>query len=109
MPQTHKVLGQANPAATALTSLYTVPSSTQAIVSSIVICNQATASGTYRIAVRPAGASAAALHYVVWDSAIPASDSIALTLGITLAATDVISVYSSSSAMSFHCYGVEIS
>jgi hypothetical protein len=109
MPQTHKVLGQSNPAATTLTTLYTVPSSTQAIVSSLTVCNQSASAASYRLAVRPVGAAAAAQHYLVWDSAIGGNDSITLTLGITLAATDVVSVYASSGTVSFSAFGVEIS
>jgi len=108
MPQTHKVLGQLNPSATTLTTLYTVAASTSTIVSTLSICNQAATSATYRVAIRPAGATVAAQHYLVYDSAIPANDTITLTLGITLAATDVISVYASSSTLSFGAFGVEI-
>jgi hypothetical protein len=108
MPQTHKVLGQLNPSATTLTTLYTVAASTSTIVSTLSICNQAASSATYRVAIRPAGATVAAQHYLVYDSAIPANDTITLTLGITLAATDVISVYASSATLSFGAFGVEI-
>jgi hypothetical protein len=102
-----KVLGQVNPAATTATTLYTVPSSKSAVISTLVICNQAAASATYRIAVRPAGATLAALHYVAYDISVGASDSTALTLGITLATTDVVTVYASTATLSFHAYGDE--
>lgn len=108
MPTTYKVLGQSNPSATTLTTLYTVPSATSAVVSTISICNQAGTSGTYRIAIRPAGASIAAQHYLVYGATVAASDSVLLTLGVTLAATDVISVYGSSANMSFTAFGSEI-
>lgn len=108
MPQAHKVLGQSNPDAATLATLYAVPAATSSICSSLTICNQAATSGTYRIAVRPAGATVAAMHYIIYDAVIPASDSITLTLGITLAATDVISVYASTGSLSFHAYGVQI-
>ena len=68
MPQTHKVLGQSNPAATTLTTLYTVPSSTSVIASTLAICNQSSSAGTFRVAVRPAGASVAASHYIAFDA-----------------------------------------
>lgn len=102
-----KVLGQVNPSATTATTLYTVPSAKSAVISTLVICNQAAASATYRIAVRPAGATLAALHYVAYDISVGASDSTALTLGITLAATDVVTVYASTATLSFHAYGDE--
>ena len=108
MATTYKVLGQSNPSATTATTLYTVPSSTQAVVSTIVICNQTASAATYRIAVRPAGATLAAVHYVAYDISVGASDSTALTLGITLATTDVITVYASTANLSFTAFGSEI-
>jgi glucose-6-phosphate dehydrogenase assembly protein OpcA len=108
MPQTHKVLGQNNPSATTLATLYTVPSSTSTIASTINVCNIGTSATTYRIAVRPAGASIANSHYLVYDSAIPANDSISLTLGLSLAATDVVSVYAGNSNVAFSLFGVEL-
>ena len=108
MPQTHKVLGQSNPAAATLTTLCTVPASTSAVVSTITICNTASSATTYRIAVQPAGASIANQHYLAYDAAIPANDTATLTLGVTLATTDVISVYAASASVAFAAYGVEI-
>ena len=108
MPQTHKVLGQSNPAATTLTTLCTVPASTSAVVSTITICNTASSATTYRIAVRPAGASIATSQYLAYDAALPANDTATLTLGVTLATTDVISVYAASANVAFSAFGVEI-
>jgi len=109
MATVYKVLGQSNPSATTNTTLYTVPSSTSAVVSTITICNQASSAATYRIAIRPAGASIAAQHYVVYGATVAASDTTALTLGVTLATTDVITVYASTATLSFNAYGSEIS
>ena len=108
MPTTYKVLAQSNPSATTATTLYTVPSATSSVVSTITICNQAASAGTYRIAVRPAGASLTASQYVAYDIAIAANDTTALTLGITLATTDVVTVYASAATMSFAAFGSEI-
>jgi len=109
MPTAYKVLGQSNPSATTATTLYTVPSATDTVVSTVSVCNQASTAGTFRLAVRPAGATLAAQHYVAYDTPIAANDTIALTLGITLDATDVITVYASSANMSFSAFGSEIS
>lgn len=109
MATAYKVLGQSAPSATSATTLYTVPSSTSTVVSSITVANRATTSGTFRIAVRPAGASLANQHYVVYDATINANSTVALTLGITLAATDVLTVYASSADMTFSAFGSEIS
>jgi hypothetical protein len=108
MAQTHKVLGQSNPAATTLTTLYTVPASTQTIGSTLSICNLGTAGATYRVAVRPAGAAIANQHYITYDAVVSAYDTVFLTLGISLATTDVVSVYASSATVAFSLFGVEI-
>jgi hypothetical protein len=109
MAVTFKVLGQANPAATTATSLYTVPVGVSAVVSTIAICNQAVTSDTFRIAIRPAGASLVAQHYIAYNNAIAANDTVTLTIGITLAATDVVTVYAGTSTLSFSIFGSEIS
>lgn len=109
MPTNYKVLGQSNPAATTATSLYTVPASTQAVVSTIVIANLAATSATFRIACRVAGAALANSQYVAYDVSVGANDSTALTLGVTLGAADVITVYASTANVTFTAFGSEIS
>jgi hypothetical protein len=110
MPTAYKVLGQVAPAATTEVSLYTVPVSTQAVVSSIAITNQAASSATFRIAIRPsADATTAAKHYLVYGTTVGAADTVVLTIGVTLAASDKIQVYGSSATLSFSAYGSEIS
>jgi hypothetical protein len=105
----YKVLGQSNPLATTATTLYTVPASTSTVVSTITICNQAGTNDTYRIAVRPAGEALAAKHYIAFNGVIPAYDTISLTIGITLATTDVVTVYAGTANLSFNLFGSEIS
>ena len=109
MPTTYKVLGQSNPSATTLTTLYTVPSATQAVVSSVVIANLAASAATFRIAVRVAGSAISNEEYIAYDITVGASDSTVLTLGLTLGATDVLSVYASTTTLAFSAYGSEIS
>jgi glucose-6-phosphate dehydrogenase assembly protein OpcA len=109
MATAYKVLGQSNPAATTATTLYTVPASTSAVVSTIVIANQAASSATFRLSVRPAGGAQTAAMYLAYDVTVGASDSTALTLGITMATTDVLTVYASSATVSFTAFGSEIS
>jgi hypothetical protein len=108
MATTYKVLGQSNPSATTATTLYTCPAATQTVISTITICNQAGTSGTYRIAVRPNGATLATEHYVVYDAAIQANTTTAYTLGLTIDASDVVTVYASSTSFSFSAFGSEI-
>ena len=104
-----KVLGQSNPSATTLTTLYTVPSAKEAVVSTISVANLTSTAATFRIAVRPAGASIANQHYIGYDITVGASDSTLITVGLTLAATDVISVYASTANLAFSAFGDEAS
>lgn len=108
MATTYKVLGQSAPSATTNTDLYTVPSATSAVCSTLAICNRGV-STLFRVAVRPAGATLANEHYVVYDSAISAGDAIFLTLGISLATTDVVTVYAGTADVSFSLFGSEVS
>lgn len=109
MALTYKVLGQSSPAGNTATTLYTVPSSTSTVLSTISICNQAASNGSFRIAIRPAGDTLATRHYISYDTVIPNNDTIFFTIGLTLATTDVITVYANNASMSFHVYGSEIS
>lgn len=109
MPTNYKVLGQSNPAATTLTTLYTVPASTQAVISSISIANLTATAATFRIAIRPAGASITNAHYLGYDITVGASDTTIITVGVTMNATDVLSVYGSTANLVFQAFGSEVS
>jgi hypothetical protein len=108
MATAYKVLGQSNPAATTNTTLYTVPASTSAVCSTLSIANLGV-STTFRVAVRPAGATLANQHYIVYDSAINAGSAVFLTLGVSLATTDVVTVYAGTADVAFGLFGSEVS
>lgn len=108
MPTTYKVLAQSAPSATTNTDIYTVPSSTQTVVSTIVVANRAATAATYRIAIRLNGATLANQHYIAYDVAVGASDSTTITIGITLDPAEVITVYGSTANLSFNIFGAEI-
>ena len=107
MANIYKVLGQANPAATTLTSLYTVPASTSTVASTLTVCNIGV-STTVRVAVRPAGAGIANQHYIIYEATVNSNDTLFFTLGLSLATTDVVSVYAGTANVSFNLYGTEI-
>jgi hypothetical protein len=109
MPTNYKVLGQSAPAATTATTLYTVPSATEAVVSSIIIANRDSTSATFDIAIRPNGATLANEHYIAKNITVGASDSTVLTIGVTLDAADVITVNASTANLTFSAYGSQIS
>ena len=109
MATTYKVLGQVAPSATTNTDLYTVGAGKSAVVSTIAITNRAATSATYRVAIRAGGAAISNEDYIAYDTTVSANNSTMITIGITLAATDVITVYASTANLSFNAFGTEIS
>jgi hypothetical protein len=106
----YKILGQAHPAGTAETNVYTVPADTQTIVSTLSITNVTGSSASARVWVRIAGASTAHVNAILFDVPLAANSVAAFTLGITLDATDVVTVKSSSGgSLTFQLFGSEIS
>lgn len=108
MATTYKVLGQVNPSATTATTAYTVPSATETVISTIVVANLGPAPTSYRIAVRPDGESLANKHYIVYDASIAPQETQTLTIGITINATDVVTVYAGTALVAFNLFGSEI-
>ena len=113
MAVTKKILGQSFPSATTLTDAYTVPGSTSATVSTITACNHSdTASDNIRISVSIAGAANTDAQYIIGGDTsgglfMSANDSYMATIGMTLATTDVVRVYSENGTTSFNVFGAE--
>jgi hypothetical protein len=109
MATTYKILGQVTPGTTAASTLYTVPSTTQVVVSSLVVCNLTTTARTYRLAIRPDGATLASSHYLAYDTTVAANDSTIMTIGATLDSTDVVTVQeSAANTLTFTVFGAEL-
>jgi hypothetical protein len=108
MASTYKVLAQSAPSATTNTDVYTVGSGKSAVVSTITVCNRSASAATYRIAIRVAGATLANEDYIAYDAPIGSNDSVTWTIGVTLAATDVITFYASTANLSVNIFGAEI-
>jgi hypothetical protein len=107
MADSIKVLGQLSPAATTLSTLYTVPSITQTTVSGISICNTGSSPATIRLAVAVAGAADNVKQYIYYDYVIAAKDTLIVVMGMTLNETDVVKVYASATNVAFNIFGVE--
>lgn len=107
MATTRKVLGQSAPAANTDTDLYAVPAATSTVTSTLVVCNRGATGATFRVAVRPAAATLANAHYAYFGIQLQPGDSFAATIGMTLAATDVVTVRSSTNDLSFSLFGEE--
>jgi hypothetical protein len=108
MATTYKILSSLAPAATADTTLYTVPSATEAVIATLAICNRGTAATTYRINTRTNGTATSNSNYLAFDAPIGGNDTVALTLGISLGDTDVVSVFAGNANLTFQAFGAEI-
>jgi hypothetical protein len=107
MPTSYKVLGQLLPASTSGT-LYTVPAATDTVVSTINVVNTGSTTSDISIAIRPAGATIETKNYVVRSLPLAAKAVFTYTAGITLDATDVITVESTTNDVAFNAFGSEI-
>jgi hypothetical protein len=109
MATTYKVLGQSAPAAATAIDVYTVPSVTEAVISTINAVNtHASNADTIRVAVRPNGASLANQHYIIYNLSLAAGATFTYTGGVTVDAADVVTIYSTNGTTSFSVFGSEI-
>lgn len=108
MAQAYKVLAQSAPAATTNTNIYTVGAGLQIVASTVTVCNRGGTDAQYRIAVRSGGVAIADQHYIAYGATVSANDTVALTLGLTLQANDIVTVYASNASLSFSIFGCEI-
>ena len=104
---TLKVLGQSYPSAATATTLYTCGVTNGTVVSTVNVANTSATPDVIRIAVRPAGASLANQHYQIYGLTVPGNGQYAWTAGITLANTDVVTVYSTNGTSAFSAFGQE--
>jgi hypothetical protein len=102
----YKVLGQLA-STTSAVALYTCPSSTETVISTLTVCNRAADTKLYRIILRPDDETLADKHYLAYDVAITANDTVALTLGITMDASDKLYVSANDTSLSFSAFGSE--
>jgi hypothetical protein len=105
-----KILGQSSPAATTVTTLYTVPSAKEAVISTISVANTTATAATFRLILQPSADVSATIltkQYLAYDITVGASDSTVITIGLTMATGDAIKVYSSTATVAFQAFGDE--
>lgn len=109
---TYKTLGRVSPADTNNADLYTVGSAVTggAVLSTVAVANTTGSAAAYRIFVRNnSGDTAAQSNAIGYDVAIAANDTVALTLGISLSAGQILTVRSNTAnALNFFAFGSEI-
>jgi hypothetical protein len=108
--KTYKRLGATVVVAITATELYAVPTSTQAIVSELTVCNIGTSERTYRIAVVDGAIGTVSNEdYKVYDAPISPNSSVIFNPGYAMEAESTILVYASHADVVFSCSGIEIS
>lgn len=109
MAYIYKTLGQVAPSTTNNVDAYTVPANTQALISSIFICNVSSSPATFKVFQRINGAAAANSNAIAFEQTIPAKSTTSIEGKITVDSTDVITVQSSvADALTFTINGSEI-
>ena len=102
-----KILGQSKPAATTVTTAYTVPVGKQCVISSLVMCNTSVSNDDFRIYIVPSAGSASVSNAFYYDLALTSKDTFIATVGITLNAGDTVQVYSTGGNVTFNIFGQE--
>jgi len=87
-------------ASTTSETLYTVPTSTTAIINNIIVANTSNGSRTYTMSLDNVR--------IAEDVTVPANDSLAIDIKQVLDATKTITGLSSDTGVTFHISGLEI-
>ncbi len=104
----YKILGQVVPDGTAVSTLYTVPASKGAVISTISISNRSQGEVKFRIALVPSGEQLSGQHYISYNAPCSGQDSTFITAGFTMEAGDYIVVFAENNQLSFSAFGMEI-
>lgn len=108
MASEYKILGQLACAATTEEAVYKVPADTQAIVSSVVICNRTASAVTFRLYISVNDQATGDKDYLYYDVSLPGNDTFTITAGYTMGAADEMRFYCSAASCSVNVFGVEI-
>ena len=88
-----------------LTNVYTAPE--DCVISTLVVCNRDSTATTFRLSHAPGGAVDAPGHYFAYDVPIAANTMVPFTIGICLAATDVLRASTPSAEVTVVAWGEE--
>ena len=108
MISSYKVLGQVKPAATTDTTLYTVPASTETVVSTLSVTNMSASAASFRVRIKVNNAADDDKQYLAFNAPVDGNDVLLLTFGASLAAGDVVRVYGSTADLVFQLFGTEL-
>lgn len=111
MAQSFKILGQLNPSANGQANVYIVPSTTEAVISTITVCNQSSTNNSFSLIMMPSNEfadPANAKNFVVRGAVVPAADTLVLTMGLTANSGTILACNTNSNNMSFSVFGSEV-
>lgn len=98
-----------NPGATTNTTLYTVPTGKQAMLSRVLVANRSGTATSFRIALIESGGSIGNQHYIAFDIPINGNDTVNFGIGAGLNDGDSVVVYATLATLTFTPVGIEIS
>ena len=90
-------------------TLYTCPANTAAVISSLIVTNRNTTGGYYQVAISSASGTVANQDYVIYNDLAAASETVGLSLGLTIDTSNAyLKVAASSAGFTFQAHGMEI-
>jgi hypothetical protein len=109
----YKILGQVQPGANAMTTIYTVPASTNTVVTTITICNQSANNLTVNVAANISGDAITTKNFLITNYILEAAETLVLEprlamLAGSLLSANITGAEASVSNVSVNAYGVEI-
>lgn len=111
MAVNYKILAQNQFVNQVTTNVYTTPANTSAIISTITVCNTGTSiTGGFYLYIRIAGVANGFFDTLIPYATVAPQETLVLKLGITLAATDVITITSTTTSanLTISLFGSEI-
>lgn len=108
----YKILGQIQTTANALTTIYTVPASTNTMISTITICNQSQNTVSINVAANVSGSAVTTRNFIVSGYSLGAAETLVLEPRVSLNVGSILSANvtgaNASSNISINAFGVEI-
>ena len=90
-------------------TIYTVPATKAAVISTISIANEAATDMSYRIGISDSDTNPVSGDFLVYDSTVAGNDTTFITVGITLTAGQYLKISSGATTSTFACFISEIS
>jgi len=108
----YKILGQIQTTANVLTTIYTVPASTNTVVTTITICNQSANTVSINVAANVSGSAVTTKNFIVSGYSLGAAETLVLEPRVSLNVGSILSANitgaNAASNVSINAFGVEI-